>query len=99
MEAIIQKWEEILALVKEEHELTEVSFTTWLQPLKVHSFDETEDGGTLYLLVPSEQMGVNYIKKKYTLPIKVAIAEITGITCNVEFILPEEAKLREKKAK
>ena len=97
MEAIIQKWEEILALVKEEHELTEVSFTTWLKPLKVHSFDETEDGGTLYLLVPSEQMGVNYIKKKYTLPIKVAIAEITGITCNVEFILPEEAKLREKK--
>ena len=42
MEAIIQKWEEILALVKEEHELTEVSFTTWLKPLKVHSFDETE---------------------------------------------------------
>lgn len=96
METILQKWEEILALVKEEHELTDVSFTTWLKPLKVHSFDETDAGNVLYLLVPSEQMGVNYISKKYTLPIKVAIAEITGINCSIEFILPEEAKQREK---
>ena len=40
METILQKWDEILALVKEEHELTDVSFSTWLKPLKVHSLDE-----------------------------------------------------------
>ena len=35
-------------------------------------------------------MGINYITKKYKLPIKVAIAEITGIDYEIEFILPEQ---------
>ena len=74
MEQIIEKWEEILRTVKEEHELTDISFKTWLEPLKV--FDVKDN--TLYILVPDEQMGLNYITKKYTLPIKVAVAEIIG---------------------
>ncbi|KLU68141.1 MAG: hypothetical protein RHS_6032 [Robinsoniella sp. RHS] len=41
-------------------------------------------------------MGLNYISKKYTLPIKVAVAEITGLDYNIEFILPEQAKTIEK---
>ena len=35
MEQIIEKWEEILRTVKEEHDLTAISFKTWLEPLKV----------------------------------------------------------------
>lgn len=89
MNSIAEKWEEILYTVKVEHELSDVSFNTWLLPLKVHSFDEQEN--KVSILVPSEQMGLNYISKKYTLPIKVAIAEITGIDCQIEFILPEQA--------
>lgn len=75
MELILEKWEQILRTVKEEHELTDISFNTWLKPLRVYSIE----GSKLYILVPSEQMGLNYITKKYTLPIRVAIAEITGI--------------------
>lgn len=89
MNSISDKWEEILYTVKVEHELSDVSFNTWLLPLKVHSFSEQEN--KVSILVPSEQMGLNYISKKYTLPIKVAIAEITGIDCQIEFILPEQA--------
>ena len=37
-------------------------------------------------------MGLNYISKKYTLPIKVAIAEITGRNYDIEFILPDQAQ-------
>ena len=37
MDIIKEKWEEILLFVKREHELTDVSFNTWLKPLKVHS--------------------------------------------------------------
>ncbi len=37
-------------------------------------------------------MGLNYITKKYTLPIKVAVAEIIGKDYEIEFILPEQAK-------
>ena len=83
-----EKWEEILRTVKEEHELTDISFKTWLEPLKL--FDVKDN--TLYILVPDEQMGLNYITKKYTLPIKVAVAEIIGKDYEIEFVLPEQAK-------
>ena len=43
-------------------------------------------------MVSSEQMGLSYITKKYYLPIKVAIAEITGTEYEIEFILPDQAK-------
>lgn len=88
MNDIAEKWDEILYTVKIEHELSEVSFTTWLKPLTVHSIQEN----TVYILVPSQQMGLNYISKKYTLPIKVAIAEITGRNYDIEFILPDQAQ-------
>lgn len=88
MEHIVEKWDQILQTVKEEHELTDVSFNTWLKPLKVFSLNNN----TLYILVPDEQMGLNYITKKYTLPIKVAVAEIIGEDYDIEFVLPEQAK-------
>lgn len=88
MEHIIEKWDEILQTVKMEHELTDVSFNTWLKPLQVFSVKNN----TLYILVPDEQMGLNYITKKYTLPIKVAVAEIIGQDYEIEFVLPEQAK-------
>ena len=88
MELILEKWEEILRTVKEEHELTDVSFDTWLKPLSVYSIE----GSKLYILVPSEQMGLNYITKKYTLPLKVAIAEILGTDYEIIFILQEQTK-------
>ena len=79
MELIEQKWDEILLKVKEEHELTDVSFNTWLKPLEVYSVQNER----VYILVSSEQMGLSYIKKKYYLPLKVAIAEVTGIEYEV----------------
>lgn len=88
MELILEKWEEILLTVKEEHELTDISFNAWLKPLSICNID----GSKLYILVPSEQMGINYITKKYKLPIEVAIEEITGIKYELEFILPEQAE-------
>ena len=36
-------------------------------------------------------MAIDYISKKYTFPLKVAIAECTGKEYNIEFILPEQA--------
>ena len=96
MELILEKWEEILRTVKEEHELTDISFTYWLKPLSVCNIE----GSKLYILVPSEDVGINYITKKYKLPIKVAIAEITGIDYDLEFISPEQAdRFKSRKSK
>ena len=93
MEELKEKWEEILYLVKVEHELSEISFKTWLKPLQVHDVSDH----TVFILVPSQQMGIDYISKKYTFPLKVAIAEITGKEYEIEFISPEFAKSSESK--
>ena len=92
MHLINEKWDEILETVKTEHDLTDISFKTWLQPLQVYQVDDQKKKVTI--LVPSEQMGVDYINKKYMFPIKVAIAEITGTEYEIEFILPDQARNR-----
>lgn len=88
MDQIIENWDKILLSVKEEHELTDVSFNTWVKPLKVHSIE----GNTLYIVVPSDQTALNYIRKRYGIPIKVAVAEIIGVEYELEFILEEQAR-------
>ena len=86
MDKVIEKWEDILNTVKKEHDISDVSFDTWMRPLKVYAVE----GNTLYILVPSEQMALSYIQKKYYLPLKVAIAEMTGTEYEINFILPEQ---------
>lgn len=90
MEAIFEKWEQVLETVKEELDITDVSFNTWLKPLKVHSIE----GDKLYILIPSDldKVGLNIIKKKFQLPLKVTIAEMTGVEYELVFLLPEQAK-------
>ena len=88
MELILEKWDGILRTVKDEYEISDIAFDTFLKPLSIYSIEDMK----LYILVPSEQIGVNYISKRYTLPIKVAVAEITGIEYEIEFILPEQTK-------
>ena len=85
MEIVEQKWDEILQTVKDEYELTDISFNTWIKPLEIYAIQDK----TLYILVPTEQMGLSYITKKYYLPLKVAVTEITGIDYELKLVLPE----------
>ena len=92
MNIIYEKWDEILETVKTEHELSDVSFKTWLKPLTIHSIDDQ----VVTILVPSQQVGLNYISKKYALPLKVAISELTGSDYDIKFVLPEDVQNVEK---
>ena len=86
MNKVVEKWDEILQIVKTEHDLSDVSFNTWLKPLTVY---EVVDN-VVTIIVPSEQVGLNYISKKYKLPLQVTISEVTGMeNCDINFILPE----------
>ena len=88
MQLVEEKWSEILLTVKREHELTDISFNTWLKPLQIFSIQNNR----IFVLVSSEQMGLTYINKKYYLPLKVAVAEIIGMEYEIEFVLPEQAR-------
>ncbi|MDO4650885.1 MAG: DnaA/Hda family protein, partial [Eubacteriales bacterium] len=89
MDIIKAKWDQILMTVKEEHQLSDISFKTWLKPLTVFHVDDSHK--VVQILVPTEQMGVDYISKKYMFPLKVAIAEMTGIEYEIEFLLPNQS--------
>ena len=88
MDKVIEKWDEILTIVKNEHELSEISFDTWLRPLNVYAIEDNK----LYIIVPQGQMGLSYISKRYFLPLMVTITEVTGIEYDIQFILPDQAQ-------
>ena len=90
MNVVKEKWPEIIELLRIEHELSNVSFTTWIQPLKVYDVVDN----TVFILV-NMNASVEYIEKKYLLPLKVCIGEITGIEFEVVFISEDDEKLNE----
>lgn len=83
-----EKWEEILLTLKKEYDLSNIVYESWIKPLEICQID----GNKLYVLVPPEQIALNYINKKYLTPLKIVIEEITGIDYDIKFILPEDAK-------
>ncbi|KAB1435668.1 chromosomal replication initiator protein DnaA [Candidatus Galacturonibacter soehngenii] len=93
MDLIVEKWEDILNQVRHEHELTDISFKTWLLPLRVHAVVNN----TVTIVVPLENAALSYINNKYSLPLKVAIAEITGFEYEIEFVLEKNIEKVEPK--
>lgn len=90
MNIVQEKWPEIIEHLRIEHELSNVSFTTWIQPLKVYDVIDN----TVFILV-NMNASVEYIEKKYLLPLKVCIAEITGTEFEVMFISEDDDRLDE----
>ncbi len=89
-----ENWDNILLYLKEEHDIMDVSYRTWLLPLQLHHMD----GDTAVIAVPDSAM-IGYIRKKYAFFLKVAIEEKTGIQCEVDFISKEEAEKSASHAK
>lgn len=89
MDIVIEKWDEIINTLKVDYDITEVSFDTWIRPLKVYAIE----GTTIYISIPPEHehsMALNYIKKNYLTPLRVVIVEITKIDYNIEFVISNQ---------
>ncbi|MDD6211835.1 MAG: chromosomal replication initiator protein DnaA [Clostridiales bacterium] len=81
---IEEKWDTILNLMREEHQLTDVSFNTWFAPLKILSVDKN----LLTILYPGDDTGAKFIERKYKLFFEVTIEEVTGIHFDLKFVTP-----------
>jgi len=82
LEQIKASWEEILTAIRNDPAITtEVSYTTWIQPLKPIA----ENDGKLTLYFPGERLGIDYIEKKYKFVIIGAIKSVTNIKCDIDF--------------
>ena len=94
IEKLRENWDDILLYLKEEHDIMDVSYRTWLLPLQLYGMDKDK----VIIVAPDSAM-ISYIKKKYGFFLKIAIEEKTGIECEVEFISKEEAQKNEKAPK
>lgn len=88
MDIVNEKWPEIIEHLRIEHELSNVSFNTWIQPLKVYDVIDN----TVFILV-NINASVEYIEKKYLLPLKVCISEVTGTDYEVVFISEDDPRI------
>ena len=93
IEKIKENWEKILLILKEEHEISNISYHTWLEPLTPHSFKNNR----VTVIVP-EQTFLSYVNKKYGLLLKVTISEFLGQECDVDFKVKEQIEEEEPQA-
>lgn len=81
MFAVKEQWEEIIQKLRVEYFLSNISFETWIRPLEVYDIV----GDTLYLSI-NFKASIEHIQNKYLLPLKVCIAEVTGVEYDIKFI-------------
>ncbi len=89
MSELVLKWDEILEKIKEEYEMTNVTFEAWIKPLVI---DEEEDNRLVLLC--EQEPAVNIVRKKYLKYIEVVIEEVTGTKYEIEIIGPNSKKNR-----
>ena len=97
MEEIVKKWDEILSYLKNEYAITDVSYDSWIKPLELFQIEDNK----LYLTYSGDQntMTLSYVTRKYATPLKVTIAEITGIQFDEILVISQDNANQIKKEK
>jgi chromosomal replication initiator protein len=86
LQELLDKWDEILFTLKNDYEITDVSFKTWIEPITVHSVTDN----TITLVADTSNVGLNIINKKYKEAFIVAISEALNHEFDVQFLLPAQ---------
>ena len=93
LEKLAENWLKIKEYILDEYDLSEVSYRTWILPLKIGSLNEN----VLKIAFPagnddmtSPEFVINYITKKYSLAFQVAIEEIIGEKFQIVFVMEEK---------
>ena len=86
MEELIEHWPEILEKIKENEEITDVAFRTFVEPFEVVDVRENK----VYIVVPTEQIGLNFFYKRYQEFVTIAIGDVLGIIYEIVFISSDQ---------
>ena len=69
--------------------MSDVSFNAWLEPLEVYKVE----GNVVTIIVTNGSMALDYINKKYLLPLKVSICrDHRAGFLRFSLVLPEDIK-------
>lgn len=95
MNEIKDRWDEIKEIIRNEYDLTAISFNNWVEPLQ---FYKVEDD-IVTILIPSAQARLlKYIQKNYYFCFKATISEVMNHEYDVVFIAEEDAITEKKEA-
>lgn len=84
---IEEKWDLIKETIKKEYELSNISYSTWIEPLKFYK----EDDNNVFIVIPMNQAhAINYISNKYTSFFQVTITEMMDKNYSVSFVLEKD---------
>ncbi len=88
MDSIKEKWDLIKDTIRNEYELSDISYNTWVKPLIFHS----EIDNIVTIMIPSDQAhSLKYISSKYKSYFQVAISEMMNNTYDISFVLEKDA--------
>lgn len=86
-DSVKKNWNLIKETIKKEYELSNISFSTWIEPLKLYKVEESN----ILVIIPAEKAhAINYISNKYTTFFEVTVTEMTDKDCTVTFILEKD---------
>lgn len=98
MDQIFDNWDLIKEKIKEDLNLPEISYNTWIKPLNIHSVKND----VITILIPFDQnidqaMVKKYVSSKFMIHIKIIIAEMFDHEYDIRFILESEISSEEEK--
>lgn len=93
MDIIRDIWEDIKETVRKEYDLSEISYHTWIAPLKFYKVEND----TVIISIPSDQShALKYISNRYKSFFQVTITEMLDYNYDVSFILEKDEESKEK---
>lgn len=96
MDIIKKNWNSILQKLKEDHEIKDIPFDTWIKPLEPFKL-ENKKLYIIYNMDEAQNETISYIKKKYEMPLMVTISEFTNEKYEIIFLLKKDANKVENK--
>ena len=85
MNLIYEKWEEILEYMRNDLDMTTVSFDTWIKPLKIYN----TQGNILRVLVHMDG-AEEYLEKKYKVYLQAAVIDVIQEKYDIEFVTKQQ---------
>ena len=92
MEELIKSWDKILKIFKEEYDIQDISFNTFIKPLEIYSVEDN----IITLLVSKGRMGVSLIEKKYREFLEITVCEVMDDKYTIRLISDEDIEHEEK---
>lgn len=87
LEELLDKWDHIKHTMKEEFDIADVSFKTWIMPLSLYSVDNE-----LVTITVSDKQAAKYIEKKYYTQLKFTISEVMDHEYEIRFMSLSDAE-------